>query len=355
MKKILLFLLLFCVAVTAYLSYPKITLYFNGNKTSINTESLDIFVPRNTSLSDLATLLSENNIIDDQDAFIAVGEYKALTKESIAAGKYRIAAGTSYKDLLNGFTLNAKGNGNKEIAVEVRFNNCKNISDLGRQVAKQMDISADELINEINATDFSSFDITVSKEQLPALFLPNTYKMYYDLSAKEFISKMIEEYKKFWNEQRIEKLHSIGLKEPHQASTIASIVYAEQSQVAKEWPIIAAVYLNRIQQKIPLQSCPTVRFCDSTITGQPYGEDIERNKNNPYNTYTHNGLPPGPINLPSPEVIDAVLNRTQDKYIYMCAKPDYSHTHNFATNLREHNRNSEIVNAFYRKIKNTSK
>ena len=55
------------------------------------------------------------------------------------------------------------------------------------------------------------------------------------MDSKDFIEKMIAEYKKFWNQERLAKLEQIGLKEPHQASTIASIVYAEQSQVSKEW------------------------------------------------------------------------------------------------------------------------
>jgi UPF0755 protein len=68
--------------------------------------------------------------------------------------------------------------------------------------------------------------------------------------------------------------------------------------------------------------------------------NVHKEVDSPYNLYKYKGLPPGPINLPEIESIDAVLNPDEHNYIYFCAKPDFSGYHAFATNLRQHNNNA---------------
>jgi UPF0755 protein len=182
-----------------------------------------------------------------------------------------------------------------------------------------------------------------SVEQLPALFIPDTYKMFYDTDEKLFVDRMAAEFKQFWNSDRKAKLKNIGLNSPSQAVTLASIVYSEQSVNSDEWPIIAGLYLNRINQGMKLQSDPTFKFCwGEKLKGVQRLLNIHREIDCPYNTYKIKGLPPGPICLPSPKVVDAVLNRANVNYIFMCAKPDYSGRHNFAVSGAEHLKNAAI-------------
>lgn len=341
------------IVVSSIFIIPLINIYFKGKTTTINNKSATVFIKKNTSLESLADQLIELKIIDDKDSFLSVGEFKDLNQEKIAAGKYIIKPESTYKDLLNGFTLNSKGNGNAEVEVEVTFNNCNTIEDICGKVAKCIDIDSTILFKYIrNPENWKKEGINLSYEQLPAVFIPNTYKMYYDTDAEIFFQRMTSEYKKFWSDERITKLKEIGLSEPYEATTVASIVYAEQNLVSKEWPTIAAVYLNRIDNGMMLQSCPTVRYCDPIgIPSQPYEKDILRVKDCPYNTYTKEGLPPGPINIPSPKVIDAVLNRSSDKYLFMCAKPDNSHQHNFAVDYATHSKNSALFNNYLNSLK----
>ncbi|MEY3084124.1 MAG: hypothetical protein RL037_304 [Bacteroidota bacterium] len=339
--------------VSLFFVAPMATIYFKGKKISINKESTELFVKQKTSLESLADQLIKNNIIDDKAAFMAVGEYKGLDENKIAGGKYIIKKGSSYKDLLNGFTKNNKGNGNAEVEVQVTFNNCNTIEDICGKVTQCIDIDSALLFKYIrNPENWKKESISMTYEQLPALFIPNTYKMYYDTDAETFFHRMAEEYKKFWSTERMDKLTKIGLNKPYEATTIASIVYAEQNLVSQEWPIIAAVYLNRIGTGMMLQSCPTVRYCDPIgIPSQPYEKDIMRVKDCAYNTYTQKGMPPGPINIPSPKVVDAVLNRSAEKYLFMCAKPDNSHSHNFAVDYATHSRNSALFNNYLNALK----
>jgi UPF0755 protein len=106
-----------------------------------------------------------------------------------------------------------------------------------------------------------------------------------------------------------------------------------------EMPIVARVYLNRIEKGMALQADPTVLFAlnDSTIKRVL---SIHLAFNSPYNTYLNSGLPPGPICMASPEAIDAVLNAPLHNYLYFCAKDDLSGYHNFAETFAQHQLNA---------------
>ena len=175
------------------------------------------------------------------------------------------------------------------------------------------------------------------------MFLPNTYEMYYDTDEDEFLNRMAKEFKNYWTDSRKSQMKNIGLESPSQVVTLASIVYSEQSIVSEEWPIIAGLYLNRIHDGMRLQSDPTFKFCwGDKLKGVQRLLNIHREIDCEYNTYKIKGLPPGPICLPSTAVVDAVLNRAKHGYVYMCAKADYSHKHNFAVSGEEHMRNAKV-------------
>jgi UPF0755 protein len=321
---------------------PKIMLFLAGNTKSVNERPTEFYIKEPLELNELANQLKNQGIIDDTKGFISVGEYKGLNKPKIALGKYLIEESTSYRALLNGFTMNTNGNGNAELEVEVTFTNCRDIYQMSSKLTKILALDSAKLVtylldgNTLNRLGFSV-------EQLPALFIPDTYKMFYDTDEKLFVDRMAAEFKQFWNSDRKAKLKNIGLNSPSQAVTLASIVYSEQSVNSDEWPIIAGLYLNRINQGMKLQSDPTFKFCwGEKLKGVQRLLNIHREIDCPYNTYKIKGLPPGPICLPSPKVVDAVLNRANVNYIFMCAKPDYSGRHNFAVSGAEHLKNAAI-------------
>lgn len=319
------------------LGWKHVGAFMDGRKTTINTsQSIRYALDNSKSLTEIANELKEKKVIDNVDAFLSLAKYKGLDNKKIGSGMYAIEPATSYRALLNGFTLNSNGNGNAEIEVEVTFNNCKTIHDLSVKVAQCLALKSDDLEKYIlNGSTLTKYDFTV--ESIPALFMPNSYRMYYDTDPEQFVDRMAKEFKQFWNVERKAKLKKVGLTSPSQAVTLASIVYAEQSKNAKEWPIIARLYLNRINSGMRLQSDPTFKFC--------WGDQLEgvqrltyehRNKDCPYNTYLHDGLPPGPISLPPTKVVDAVLNPDENDFLYMCAQPNYDGLHNFAKEYAKH-------------------
>ena len=171
----------------------------------------------------------------------------------------------------------------------------------------------------------------------PALFIPNTYEVYWTMTAEQFVARMVKENKRYWNTTRMDKAKTQGLT-PTEVITLASIV-DEETNKNDEKPIVAGLYLNRLHRGMLLQADPTVKFA--------LGEfELRRilfahlEVDSPYNTYKYAGLPPGPIRIPSMAAIESVLNPAKHNYIYMCAKEDFTGYHNFASTLSQHNANA---------------
>ncbi len=174
-------------------------------------------------------------------------------------------------------------------------------------------------------------------ETLPALFIPNTYEMYWNTSLDGFMQRMQTENANFWTPEREKKAEALGLTHA-EVATLASIVDEETANV-EEKPMVAGLYINRLQRGILLQADPTVKYAFGDFTlRRILNEHLKTDS--PYNTYIYAGLPPGPIRFPSLTALDAVLDYAHHDYLFMCAKEDFSGTHNFATTLREHMNNA---------------
>ena len=174
-------------------------------------------------------------------------------------------------------------------------------------------------------------------ETLPALFIPNTYEVYWNMSAEKLMKRLVREYNKYWNEKRRTKAAEIGLT-PIEVSILASIVDEETANNAEK-PMVAGLYINRLKRGMLLQADPTVKFAMQNFTLKRILQK-HLHTDSPYNTYKYAGLPPGPIRVPSLQALESVLNYTRHKYLYMCAKEDFSGTHNFAVTLSQHNANA---------------
>ena len=300
-------------------------------KKTSNDKEVRVVVDNRNTLEEIAAELQKAGVIKDVDGFLSMAENKKVTIENIEPGMYAFPAHTSYRDLLNSLK-----SGSFEVEVVVTFNNCKTIHDLCVKVSKCIAVDSTELEEYITDPEtLNKFGFTI--EQVPALFMPNSYRMYYDTGKEAFLDRMAKEFKNFWTPARMDQLKKVGLESPSQAVTLASIVYGEQSNNASEWPIIARLYLNRLNTGMKLQSDPTFKFC--------WGDQLEgvqrltyehRNKDCPYNTYLYSGLPPGPISMPPTGVVEAVLNPDNNDYIYMCAQPNYDGLHNFAKDYADH-------------------
>ena len=213
---------------------------------------------------------------------------------------------------------------------------------IAKKISSQMMVDSLSVAAALNDPVFlAGYGFT--PENVFALFLPDTYEMFWTASVTEIFSRMKKEYDAFWNSDRLAKARAQRLT-PMQVSVLASIVSGETLK-SFEYPVIAGVYLNRYRKGMKLQADPTVAFC--------YDYKLDRilkkhlTVDSPYNTYKHVGLPPAPINVPPKACLDAVLQPQQHNYIYFCASPAFDGTHRFATSYSEHMKNAR---AFQREL-----
>ncbi len=277
----------------------------------------------------LQKVLLEDNVVQDGVSFGILARMMNYDKR-IIAGKYHLK-----KDMTNLQLIRLLRSGN-QVPVKITFNNIRKVSELGAKITKNTGLSEEafnvELVKFVQENPFGFNENTVI-----AMFLPNTYEVYYTITAEDLIEKMHTEYKLYWNATRLKKATAMGLS-PLEVTILASVVQAE-SRKKTEQPIIAGLYLNRIHGQIPLQADPTLVFAADDFTIKRV---LNKHKeiDSPYNTYKNLGLPPGPINMPEIQAIEAVLDYQKHDYIYMCAKEDFSGYHNFASTLKAHNINA---------------
>lgn len=255
--------------------------------------------------------------------------------ENMKSGRFAVDPGMNNHALLNRLRRG------QQTPVRLTFNNLRLMSDLTDRLSSQLMIENDELLSYLGDDEYCE-SLGFNTATIKTMFIPNTYEVYWNIPAEKLIERMKREYDAFWTDARLKKAENLRLS-PTEVSVLASIV-EEETAVPEEYPIVAGLYVNRLHRGMPLQADPTVKYAVGDFS-------LKRilNKHlavdSPYNTYLNEGLPPGPIRIPSMRGIDAVLNRTQHNYLYMCAKEDFSGRHNFAVTLSEHNRNADKYRA----------
>ena len=278
--------------------------------------------------------------LEDSANCLNINSFKEVAKvlkypSAMRTGRYAVQPGTNNYDLLK-----ILRNGQQE-PVRITFNNIRLKEDLTVRLSEQLmitnqDISA--LLNDASYCESLGFTTVTIK----TMFLPNTYEVYWNISAERLMERMKREYDTFWTEDRLDQARRIGLS-PVEVSILASIV-EEESAMSDEYSIIAGLYINRLHRGIRLQADPTVKYALGDFAIQRL---LTRHTeiDSPYNTYLYSGLPPGPLRIPSMIGLESVLNYRKHNYLYMCAKEDFSGRHNFAVTLSEHNRNAERYRA----------
>ncbi len=293
------------------------------------TDTVYIYIDKNSDYDEVVDQLNEKMELPNEDVFRLLAEkmnYPSLVK----TGRYAIEDGMTMPEIIRRLRSGS------QTPINLTFNNIRTIEDLAGRFSSQL------MIDSVTITSFLN-DSSVAKsygfneQTFSAMFIPNTYEIYWDSSVENLVKRMKKEYDSFWNSSRIAKAEKLGLS-PIEVSTLASIV-EEEATYADEYPIVAGLYINRLNRGMRLEADPTVKFAvgDASLRRILFKHlEVE----SAYNTYKIDGLPPGPIRIPSTISIDAVLSPAQHKYIFMCAKDDLSGRHNFAVTHAEHARNA---------------
>lgn len=286
--------------------------------------------------------------IDDSDTYDSVmrkiakeGKASQLCGLKLIANHYHYSGNikTGKYALLpedNALTIARRLAGGHQTPVKLVIPSVRTLDKLAQVISEQLMMDSLTLIRDLTDSVYCG-NLGYTPQTVCCLFIPNTYQVYWNVSPESFFKRMRKEHDRFWNSERLEKATAIGLT-AEEVATIASIVEEETANDAEK-PVVAGLYINRLQKGMLLQADPTVKFALQDFSLRRILK-AHLETDSPYNTYKYEGLPPGPIRIPTIKGIDSVLNYTRHDYLYMCAKEDFSGTHNFASSMSQHLRNA---------------
>ncbi len=333
---IVVFVLAIGAGIFAYLKYQAI---FEPNVPDGLTETF-LYVPTGTDYDGIKQLLEEHKYLTDVGTFDEVASLMKYNQNAIRPGRFELKSGWNNRQLIQHLRSG------KQASVNLVLNNERLIPEVAGKMSSFIESDSVSILNALQAPELTEH-LGLTPETLMTIFIPNTYRVYWNTTPEKLIERLVEERDKFWaSNGREEKRKLLDLTR-EEVYTLASIVEKE-TNYKPEKPNVAGVYLNRLRKNIALQADPTVVFANQDFTiRRVLNRHLE--KDSPYNTYKYPGLPPGPIAMASISSIDAVLENKQHKYIFFCAKPDNSGQHAFARNLAAHNANARKFQSWLNK------
>ncbi|MCU0384198.1 MAG: endolytic transglycosylase MltG [Cyclobacteriaceae bacterium] len=321
--KKLIFFLLFSMLLISF-GFYSYQIVFTPN-ILVGKEDRLIVIPRDADFKTVQKLLHEGNYVQDLMSFAFLSRMMGYDKK-IKPGRFVLHANMTNIQAIR--TLRQA----KQVPVKITFNNVRLLKDLSDKITVNLGMHPDEF--EAAAVKFAMNNTHgFNKDNLMCMFIPNTYEVYYNVSADALLERMYKEYTLFWNEERKKKAESLGLT-PVEVSILASIVQAETVK-QDEAPTIAGLYINRLKQKMPLQADPTLVFASGDFSLKRVLNE-HKEIDSPYNTYKYAGLPPGPINMPRINCLDAVLNYERHDYLFYAASTTRPGYHEFNEEYRSH-------------------
>ena len=331
-KKILLIL-----TILIFVAIGFVYVNFFTNNTNLEQKEFFVKIPTGSTFEEVKKIMTP--YVHNMTSFEFMAERRSYP-ENVKAGRFLLKKGMSAFDQVATLRRN--------VPVDLAFNNQERLENLCERLSAQIEPDTTQLLTTFKDSVFLK-ENGFTKEDVLSMILPNTYQVYWNISAEKFRTKMLEEYKKFWNPERINKAEILDLT-PVQVTTLASIVHKETAKKS-ERKTVAGVYLNRLKEGMPLQADPTVIY-SLKLRDNDFNQVIKRVLYNdlfissPYNTYLVSGLPPGPIAMPDIDAIDAVLNAEKHNYLYFCASTEKFGYHVFAATYAQHQVNARKYSAW---------
>lgn len=285
---------------------------------------VQIVVPEGASAARIAEILEEEELIGSPRLFALFARLDG-SATGLKSGTYRLPAGASWPEILD--RLEAGAVETVALTAPEGFR--------AEQIAALVaEVSGEPVDSVVALTTDSAFaaELGVPGPDLEGYLFPETYHVAEGLPARDILRIMVERYREYWTPER-RALADSAERTEREIVTLASIV-EEEARHVEEMPTIAGVYANRLEIGMLLQADPTVQYALGSPRSRLLYADIDSVANNPYNTYTHPGLPPGPIASPGEAALDAALRPADVPFLYFVARADG--THEFTRTLREH-------------------
>ena len=294
-----------------------------------NSSLREFEVKKGETLNSIVERMFKEGLIRNTSG-MKLAAYITGSQNKLKAGKYILRSGSTFFEILDELKKGGKRKQKRVVIPEGIWQN-KLAGLLRRELkldsAKVMRLSSDKKF-------IRSLGLNV--DNLEGYLLPETYYFFVDVDENEVLQRLKYENDKIFEPARIQAQMEKLKMNRHQILTLASIIDGESNKVS-EFPLISAVYHNRLRKGIPLQADPTIQYLKRNRRryNKIYYKDLEINS--PFNTYKNAGLPPAPINNPGKEAIYAALFPANVSYLYFVA--DGKGGHKFATRYSDHLKN----------------
>ena len=327
MFKIIKYILIFVVIVSsiAFFSYKWAEDLLYSPK-FIGEDTLRVEIPAGTSIYSVVEMFSQSRMLEPKWFFrYGIKYYSQYSGRTIFAGYYQFSDTTSNFEIIKSLFT-----GGRIRSVRVTFPEGISLEDFLPELHNQVktDTSA---VRKLFRSDSLLKARNIPHGSLLGYIMPETYEFYIYETPENIIDKLLAQAEIFWTEEKLNKLEKIGMTK-HEIITLASIIEAE-TPLKTEARRVSGLYHNRLNKGMLLQADPTVQFMLGEKRRVLF-KDLE--KDHPYNTYKNIGLPPGPINCPGKDALDAALNPEIHNYLFMVSIGDGSGRHNFARSHSAH-------------------
>jgi UPF0755 protein len=322
--RVILFGALGIVAAAGTLAYLCFTPYRDPGKQSAEGAHF-LEIDRGTATSAIAEALEGQGVIRSQYLFLLVRVFEP--KAHLQAGDYLFDRPLSPVEVFD------KIRRGEVFFEELRIPEGSNMFDIAGLLGSLNSVKPEDFL-KVAADPHMIQDLDPSAPDLEGYLFPSTYHLTRQTTATQLCRLMTEQFRKVWDASGGEARRS----DIHQIVTLASLVEKE-SAIPAERPMVAAVFENRLKIDMPLQCDPTTVYAalrENRYSGVIHKSDLA--SANPYNTYAHPGLPPGPIANPGAESLRAALHPSDVSYLYFVAKADGSGSHQFSSSLADHAR-----------------
>jgi len=285
-----------------------------------------LVIPEGASVRAVADTLASHHIVRWPRLFELYVRLKDADAE-IKAGTYDLPRGAGWSQALDALVAG------RVVTVAVTIPEGWTVRRIAGRLATIAEISADSATLRLLDPGLAD-SLGAPGPNLEGYLFPDTYRFAQGVSLEAIAAELLAHYRAVWTAERRAALDSLSMSE-REIVTLASIVQSE-ARWADEMALISAVFHNRLRRRMRLQADPTVQYALESHQSRLLYRHIDSVADHPYNTYTHGGLPPGPIGSPGTAAIDAALHPAAVPYLYFVAREDGRHE--FSTSLGEHNR-----------------
>ena len=324
-RKIIVGLTLLLLAGLTYLAVQ--FWYDTSGDTELTADAVMVHIPKGAAFGAILDTLENVGLISDRASFRILATATGADNE-LKSGTYKFQRGISQAKLLR-----ALQEGHSTVRVKVTFPEGVTIRRIASIAGQKAGMDSARFIELANDREFLQ-TIGLNASTAEGYLMPDTYFLYWGESPEMLLRRMSGLFLEFYNEKRKAQAKALNLS-PYEAIILASLVEGE-ARIAKDRPIVAGLYLNRLKKGMRLEADPTIQYILPDGPRRLLYEDLR--VESPYNTYRYAGLPPTPINNPGRASIEAALNPDTHGYIFMVAKADGSGAHTFSRTKAEHDR-----------------